>query len=188
MRRLAVRAASLTAALTALCVVPPGAWGQASGTVTGQVTVTPPSSSQVCATLDSTALDFGTLSFGGSGRADLPTTVTNCSSSTELLLAHGSDATAPSGAKWLLTTNLRCNGGNPPLNEYEWLTAQANPATGTSGFSGPLSKTDQDVGTAGGAFGAGQAKTYNHALLMPCPGSSGAGETFTMSVVFTVTF
>jgi hypothetical protein len=152
-------------------------FGADNGTVNAQVTVT--AAPAACITLSKTEIDFSTLSFNAAGSQQFwqalggPLTVTSCATSTQTLLARGTDA-AGTGASWTLTTTAVC-AATPVLDEYNLgLTTE-------SASQVYLSKTDASLVS----MTAGAATDYWPAIRMPCVGSSGAGQAMSMQYVFT---
>lgn len=197
MKRFALLAAPLVGALAAVGILAAIAWGDTSGMVSA--TVTAPSGGP-CLTLSSpTTIDFG--SGGGFSRDDSSTylqtvdtlgpTVTNCTASPERLFAHGSNATAPSPAPtWLLINND--TGVCSSTNVYGYdLGAGDYTNSNPPVYRVVLSDRQFGIQQFGGSPDALPAQStwdVHHRLEMPCVGSGGAGQTYSMSVVFTVTF
>lgn len=160
------------------------AWADSSGAVTG--TLTAPGGA--CIKLDSTAVNFGAApGFSTPSKATLVqgspnTTVSNCATSTVHILARGSDATAstPSVVTWTLTGSATnpCAVGT---NRYGYDLAGA---VAGKKFDKPLMAADQQLLDIAG----NGSQLMSHVVTMPCVGSSGGGQTFTMSVLFTATF
>jgi hypothetical protein len=151
-----------------------------SGGVTIEVDVEAPA--VPCLLVSSSHLDFGTLAFSTSdalSTASRDVTISSCSSGDEAVLAQGTDATGdgdPAGA-WTLSSA----GGNPcvaPIDTYGiGLTGDAGQgptvlqvSTGTSSWL-----------TLGAEASAPTTVDY----LMPCEGSSGAGQTMSSQITFT---
>lgn len=146
-----------------------------SGVVDAEVTVP---TSAACIELSTTTISFGTQRFGGQ---DLPATpeiiVTNCSGSDESLLARGSDATG-SGATWQLVDGAgTCSAGTLATDDFHLKLQRADTAALTV-----LSTNNKTIRP----LAAGEDGTLDALLDMPCPGSSGAGQTMGMQIVFVV--
>ena len=128
----------------------------------------------------SAAVDFGTLQFSlpnsTGALAGAPNmVVTNCSSASETILAHGTDATA-AGAPRTLTTVAQCGVSGTP-NQYNLGLRLP------SGGDTFLSTSNLSLGSIPPA----QGLTRTPLLRMPCTGSGGAGQAMNMSYVFTAT-
>lgn len=156
-------------ALAAIAVGAQPAFGDDVGTVSAQVSVAAP-----CLQVTPGQLDFGTLGFSQSN-ANLtagtrPVTATNCGSAAHLL-GHGSNATS-NGTTWTLdpTGDTIC----PDLNRY-------GQRIDTGPVSIPLTTQDRTLRD----LAAAEAASLNAIVVMPCAGSSGAGQTMTFSYVFT---
>ncbi len=155
------------------------AFSAGSGTINATVTA-----NGACLELTQASVDFGTLPFSTSGVTNNTNkaagSVKNCSGQAEHLLGRGTDATNDSGTKrWTLaeyTTDICLVG----TDKYA-LTANA-PSAGTQ----LVSSADRQIGTFFPA--AGDSETLNVGLVMPCTGSTGAGERENFSYVFTATF
>lgn len=147
------------------------AFGDDEGTVSAQVTAAAP-----CIQVTPATLDFGTLGFSQSqvsfASASRPLDVTNCGAAIGLL-GRGSDATSTSGAAWDLDTDgeLDC----PTTDRYVQ-------RVDTGGASVPLHDTSD---TNLRALGAGEVADLGAIVVMPCVGSSGAGQVMTFSYTFT---
>jgi hypothetical protein len=124
-------------------------------------------------------LDFGTRPFSTETshlQAQDYTSFANCSAQAEKIYVRGTDATSStSAATWRLTGALPCNIGP---NFYA-----LNIGNSTVGVN--LSTTDQLLA---GAVAVDSMMMLTGSLIMPCSGSSGAGERMTMSVIFTASF
>lgn len=155
-----------------------GGGGNDSGTVAADVTVP---TSAACIELSTTSVSFGTQRFGGENLQASPgITVTNCSGTDEALLARGTDATG-TGAAWNLVDDAAtCGAGTLATDAFHLKlnrpADEVDPVT-------QLSTDNKQI-----AEMAGGDTTALEALLdMPCPGSSGAGQTMGMQIVFVVT-
>lgn len=172
--------AVVAASIAAVALTPLVAFGGDSGTVSAQVTVAAP-----CIVLgaDSTSVDFGTKSFNTPTSnifGQSPTLIaSNCSGTTENILAHGTDATNGAGDTWTLYDDF----SNPcPIGLDRYQLSYGNLA---SGYGYPLLNDDKTVATG---IEAGAQHNFRLTLLMPCAGSSGAGTTMSFSTVLTATF
>jgi hypothetical protein len=147
-----------------------------SGTVDADVTV-PTSAS--CIQLSTTSISFGTQRLGSENAAATPSiTVTNCSGNDATLLAHGSDATA-AGVTWNLVDDAgSCGASTLAPDDFHLKLHRADTEEVTQ-----LATNNKTVRT----LGAGAEGTLDALIDMPCPGSSGAGETMAMQIVFVVT-
>ena len=127
-------------------------------------------------------VDFGTAQFQALGTTTVTVgtpavTVTSCSGGSQTILAKGTDATGTgAGATWTLATAAQCGPqGTPNLYNLglrlagggDTYLALANTSLGTLGANGTLTRTPL--------------------LRMPCTGSSGGGQTMSMSYVLTAT-
>lgn len=198
MRRSALNATALATAVVALGMLPAIASGTDNGTVTGTVTAPPPAGP--CIQLGTpTAIDFGTAQFGQNPPGKAGPAVTNCGSAAEKLFAAGSNATATNpSVTWSLYKNyyqgsavVSCTLGMG-LNGYQYYLSVRDSAGNGGGYmsgGGYLLLGGEQVGapTTQDSLPAGGTWTTTHALIMPCQGSSGAGQAFHMTVTFTVT-
>jgi hypothetical protein len=171
MKRMILAVALGTAALGAVCAVPSFAGG--SGTISASITAAAP-----CLTIGTSSVDFGTKPFG---TASTPSefgspgnsSVASCVGTQQTILASGTDAhSAASNAAWLLSPASPCQ-----ANAYSLILA---------------------VDTAGGLYLTTSPATLttiagnsSHSLslggVMPCTGSSGAGERMNFDYVLTAT-
>lgn len=149
------------------------AFGDSEGTVSAQVTVAAP-----CIQVSPGQLDFGTLGFSQSATspqaATRPLDLSNCGGSSQNIFARGTNATSTGGTNWTLEPN------QPDLCSTLDRFGQR---IITTVASYPLSLQDTSVASLSG----GQTSSVDAALVMPCVGSSGAGEVMTFSYVFTAT-
>ena len=142
--------------------------------------VTVPSSA-ACIELSETDVSFGTQRFGTDHvAADPIIVVTNCSGVTANLFARGTDATG-SGATWNLVNDATtCAAGTRATDDFHLrLSIPARPDT-------PIPLTESNT-VLPYQLGGGLSDEYQPLLDMPCPGSSGAGQTMSMQIVFVVT-
>jgi len=172
-----VGAVAATAAYAALPV-----FGDNSGSVTATVSV----SGVSCITLNTSSTSFGTLPFTtatsiSSGQSTDGVYATNCGQNSEDLYAHATDATGSSGADWSLidlgsggaTASNLCSSPN----RYGLYFVQS---------SQYLTTSDQELNAVPTPLPAGVPTTISSlAIFMPCTGSSGSGQTMSLSVVFT---
>jgi hypothetical protein len=150
-----------------------------NGTVSAQVIA----GGTACLTVPS-SVDFGTAAFLAAGTQTVTTgspniAVSSCSTATETVLARGTDATAP-GVVWTLTTTAPCPLAAPTTNQYN---LGLRPIGGTGTTDVFLSGTNGSLGTVA----ANTTLTRIPIMRMPCTGSAGAGQTMSMSYVFTAT-
>ena len=149
------------------------AFGQAQGegTVSAQVTVAAP-----CIRVTPAQLDFGTLGFSQSAAAPVADSralsIENCGTGSENIFAHGDNATSTSGTTWTLEPN------QPDLCSTPNRFRQR---IGAGSLSIALSTQDTLIAPVPG----GQTVSWTAYLVMPCTGSSGAGQTMTFPYVFT---
>jgi glycine rich protein len=144
------------------------------GTVGANVTVP---TSAACLELSTTAIDFGTQRFGAEKQPATPTvTVTNCSGLSGRLLASGTDATG-TGATWTLVDAPETCADTLGLDRYR-LDLAAPEWLGDS-LLGKLPSPFVDLAP-------GQSSDQTVKITMPCPGSSGGGQTMSMSINYLV--
>ena len=159
-----------TAAVIALLAVVLGAqpaFGDDEGTVAAQVTVAAP-----CIQVTPAQLDFGTLglsSAASTSGAARPLTATNCGAASSLL-GRGTDATSTGGASWTLVGSDLCSAPNRYQQRVD-----------TGPASIPLVTQDTTLRS----LAAAEVANLNAIVVMPCTGSSGAGQVMTFSYVFT---
>ena len=152
--------------------------GETGGTGVVDADVTVPSSA-ACIELSETAVSFGTQRFGSDGLVATPViSVTNCSGVDVDLLARGTDATG-NDARWhLVDDSTTCEAGTRAADDFHLRLRNAD---GT-GVPVSLTENNRQVQNVPSGLGFG----YEAVLDMPCPGSSGAGETMGMQIVFVV--
>jgi hypothetical protein len=144
-----------------------------SGTVSAQVTVP---TSAACLELSTAAVDFGTLPLGAEDQPGTPAvTVTNCSGLTETVLARATDATS-AGATWALDDSAATCAGTLGTDKFHLDLRE-------SATTVRLSTTNKQLET----LGSGSAVDHTARISTACPGSSGAGATMTMQIVFVAT-
>lgn len=147
------------------------AFGDSEGTVSAQVTVAGP-----CIQVTPASLDFGSLGFSSDSNnptgASRSVTATNCGPAGSVL-ARGSNATSTGGATWTLEVepSALCSAPNRFMQRVS-----------NGGASFALSATEN---TSIRALGAGEAAPLDAFVIMPCAGSSGAGQVMTFSYLFT---
>jgi hypothetical protein len=182
MRRIRVRKASVICALAGLAAFGVSAvpvFGADSGTVNAQVNAGVTACITTTTDAANSNVDFGTLPFNATGASVVSNgspsiTVTNCGSTTQSLLARGTDATGPS-ATWTLTSGSVCDTSGT-VDQYK---------LGISTVATPTWLTSTNLGI--GSQATASSTTYTPRLVMPCTGSQGNGQTMTMSYVFTAT-
>ena len=147
-----------------------------TGIVDADVTVP---TSAACIELSATSVTFGTQRFGTEDVPATPSiTVTNCSGSDETLLARGTDASG-NGASWnLVDAAGTCGAGTLALHDYHLTLKRGDTDEVTR-----LSTNNKAIRP----LAAGADGTLDALIDMPCPGSSGAGQTMGMQIVFVVT-
>jgi hypothetical protein len=176
MRRLGL----LTAALVlAALLTPAPAHAAGSGAVTGTVTAAAP-----CITLDVDTLDFGTHPFNkgssnyfGQGG---PVVVTNCGGATETVFGSVSDATSGELTWTPAAAASGCAGESPVTNQFLYIVSHDQVGHFLTGTDQELAEISPLEGENTGSF--------PQDFFMPCVGSDGAGQTFSTTMTFTVTF
>jgi hypothetical protein len=175
-----MRGAIVGAMLAAAAALAPlAAQGASSGAVTAQVVA----GGSPCITISSPSnlpVDFGSLAFSatpgasqGTGNPDI--TVASCATSSESLLASGTNATS-GNVTWTLAGTL-ANTCQNALNQYRLALRDQNQADLF------LTTTNQSAGT----LAANGTLTRTPRITMPCTGSVGGGLTMTMSFNFVAT-
>ncbi|TAJ99310.1 MAG: hypothetical protein EPO36_12360 [Chloroflexota bacterium] len=146
---------------------------------TGSVgaTVTVPASA-ACLELSTSAIDFGTLPLGSVDSPATPDiTVTNCSGLSETIYASGTDATGPAGAHWSLTdADAACAALTLGLDAYRLRLADG-------GVPVELSTSNKSLGSLSSGLGT----TDTARIDLACPGSTGAGTTMTLQILYLAT-
>jgi hypothetical protein len=143
-----------------------------SGAVSAKVTVASP-----CITITD-SLDFGVKAFSKTwappdSAFGTSSSYANCSAGSENVSFRGTDAKSQtSSATWTLV------GYTPNCGTNQYLLTVAKQGASSGDYA---LKTDQPLETAA----AGATRTLNLGLVMPCTGSSGAGETMTLQYIFT---
>jgi hypothetical protein len=182
-RRLLI-SGGLTVAIVYLVASALPAFGADNGTVSASVTA-----GAACITLSQTApVDFGTKDFstsaGNSAAGQAAGSITNCATQTESILAKGTDA-SNGATTWSL---VDATGLPTPVNPCDLASPNTNKYF-LSTFPGALSTVL--LSTTNKAFhslAAGASSSLTVAVVMPCTGSSGAGQTLNFSYVYTATF
>ena len=139
----------------------------------GPITVSVTAQAQACVTIETTAINFGTLAWGGSAERQI-SNVANCSGVTQTLLAQGANTT--SGPPWQLAETGTCP--TRPLNQFR---LEVDSIAGT-----PValsSTTAKSLGT----MATTPARTLDTLFMMPCSGSTGAGQTAQTTITLTAT-
>jgi Glycine rich protein len=146
-----------------------------TGTVNAEVIVP---SSAACLELSASSISFGTPPLGAINEEATPQiTVTNCSGVSETILARGTNATG-SDATWALTDAAAACDTTLGLDAYR-LGLDTGPAAGFIQLSTD-NKTLYQVAPGG-------APTQTAVIDTACPGSTGAGTTMSMQVIFLAT-
>lgn len=123
------------------------------------------------------SVNFGTLPFNAVGSSEVASgspdiQVTNCGTGTQTILARGTDATGGAGAGiWFLV-----DGAISLPNLYK---------LGLGNAAGTTFLSLSNVGV--GSHAPNVTTTFTPRIVMPIAGSSGGGQTFSMSYVFTAT-
>ncbi len=174
MKRRLISAGLLAACAIAASATP--AFGDEIGTVSGQVTPAAP-----CIQVTPPQLDFGTLGFSPSAASpeggSRGVSITNCGPGSQNVLAHGTYASSTQGTSWYLEpspTDLCATTNRFGLKIDTGTRIVELSITGALGGGAPIEPV-----------AAGQTAAWNALLVMPCGGSSGAGEIMTFSYVFT---
>ena len=136
--------------------------------------------SAACLELSTTAVDFGTLPLGAVDQLGAPDVdVTNCSGVSGTILARGTDATA-AGALWALTDAAATCADTLGTDAYRLALHE-----GVQGSTAvwQLSTSNKELLVVPAGFYA----PFEAAIDTACPGSTGAGATMTMQIVFVAT-
>lgn len=179
-----MRQRTLTALFTAIAMLAATAtpmFAADNGTVDATVTLATP-----CVTMDTTSIGFGTQVFSTPGNEVIATGnpqvgITNCGAADEVLYGAGTDAASAdpnNPAQWALVTQAIDCGNNTPNDSYALEVLNAN-------IDALLSTSASTLITLPGNAGS---LTIDHLIHMPCSGSTGAGQTMSMQVIYTVTF
>ena len=163
----------IVAAIASVCIVAATpSLALDSGTITGTVIPAAP-----CLTVDTSAVDFGALPFSDHDHTSVsrlsPIGVTNCYGGDESLLASGTDAhSSTSSATWALKAAAACD-----TNQFSL----------TLDLDGVVNQIllHATTATSLGRIGGGPGHTLSPVLVMPCTGSSGAGEHMNFSYIVT---
>jgi hypothetical protein len=172
----------LVAAVIAASAVP--AFTADTQSLSLTVTAQPPAAPCVeFATPPGTQVDFGTAPFStpsvpSQRTGNVAPRFSNCSTATESFLIVGTDATS-GGSTWALgEITSPCQ----PLNTLNLVYS-----IDTYGYAriGTTSTTLRNLRTGATTFVAGEAHDLGLAITMPCLGSVGGGQTFSLSVTLT---
>lgn len=172
----------LAAGLALAALVPAVAAAAPSGAVEGTISTPPPVSP--CILLDSTSTNFGTHPFQVTGSPDFrlgapATSITNCSGGFVKLFARVSDATSTESRDvWTPYTGANeCPSRG--LNRFTYRVAIGQLSSVLQGTDGrvPVYET----------VPSGSARSIEHAFVLPCEGSDGAGLAMTTTATFTAT-
>jgi Tol biopolymer transport system component len=146
------------------------------GAVSADVTV---AASAACLELSTTSVSFGTLPLGSTNAPATPgIDVSNCSAEPETMLARGTDATG-TNASWTLTDAAATCETTLGLDAYR-LGLDPGPL-------GSLVQLSADNKTLSDAAAPGAVLSNTAVIDTACSGSSGAGTTMTMQIVFVAT-
>jgi len=180
MRRFATLGALAFGVVWTVLVAGPTFSQTPDGTVTATVNV----NIGPCIAIDPTSFTYASSGFssGGTNTTTLPNTtkpvVTNCSNQTENILARGGDA-AGTGAAWTLTGGS-VNCVTQDLNTFRHEVKQ----TSTTDYMA-LTATNQLWESSVLSTTGNKTRTLDGRLTMPCTGSTGGGQTMTMSIFLT---
>ena len=148
----------------------PGSGGSDAATVGADVDVR---DSAACLLLATTQVSFGTLSLGDENKAAGPEImIKNCSGNTENVFASGTAATGV-GASWSLVESTETCADTLGLDRYRLLLTSIEFAAPIS-----LSVNPKAVTTLPADF----VSTETARIFMACPGSTGGGQTMSMSI------
>ena len=168
--------------LTALAAGAVPAFTADNGTVTLTVTAAAPASPCIeFATPPGTQVGFGTHPFStaaqvSTGLGDVAPRFSNCATVSESFLISGTDATS-SATTWTLAGGV----GNPCPTQGVYRLFYNTDNFG----SWPITKTNallQNLSNQATTFAAGEAHNLGIELAMPCQGTGGGGQTFSLSV------
>ncbi len=160
-------------------------FGAAGGSVTASVSVQQAAEACLLITGGPSSIDFGTLAFGGPAGAISATngalSVTSCAATTETITALGSNATGNGSpaAQWSLDVSSL----NPCQIGPNVFHMSAALGTGAALQNLTSSQAPATLGT----LTAQQTKTLTQGLVMPCAGSTGAGQTMSFTYGYTAT-
>jgi hypothetical protein len=147
--------------------------GPDNGTVNAQFSVP---TSAACLELSTTSVDFGSVRLGSENVAASPdVTVTNCSGSSESILARGSDASA-SGTTWTLVGGSVTCADTLGLDNYRMALESSSATVGLSTSNATL-----------GSLAGGDTSTQTARMWAACPGSTGSGQLMTTQITFLAT-
>jgi hypothetical protein len=155
-----------------------------SGTVNARVSVAAPCLTATVTWPSAPTLDFGSQSFttpaqpGGTSLNDA-VSITNCGSGSENVLVRGTDATTTtSSAAWQLqSTDATCSVG---ANKY-FVNTTIRDANGQKVYPATtLTTANQLLANIGTG-----SRSVTPLMIMPCSGSTGAGDSMSFDIVFT---
>jgi hypothetical protein len=146
-----------------------------NGAVGAQVTIP---TSAACIELSTTSVDFGTLPLGSTdARGNPDIDVASCSGVTQTYFARGTDAIGPGGAAWALDDSSAACADSLGVDTYHLtLKDGGSPTVWRLGTTNkPLMQVQAGV------------VPFEPTIDTACPGSSGAGTTMSMQIVFLAT-
>jgi hypothetical protein len=151
---------------------------------TGAVDATVTASAGPCITVGVAAIDFGTNEFsttaGDVTSESDPYDLTNCGDAPQSFHASGTDAqNTGATATWVLddSAGLDCTSST---DEYQLLLF------GTGAFQRLSSSVEKVVpDTGANPVAAAGSISVGNTLVMPCSGSSGAGDAMSLSILYT---
>jgi hypothetical protein len=133
-------------------------------------------SSAACLRISTASVDFGTLPLGSEDQPGSPDiSVTNCSEVSSDIYARGSDASGPSAAWSLVTSNATCAD-----------------TLGTDNYRLSLEQSGSEIGLGASnslleSLASGASGTHGARIFTACPGSTGSGSTMSMQITFLAT-
>jgi hypothetical protein len=146
-----------------------------SGTVDAEVTV---AQAAACIELSVSSIGFGTLALGAENAPGTPgIAISNCGDADATLLASGTNATG-TGATWNLIDSAATCADTLGTDNYH-----LSLATPLGASIATLSTSNKEVGTLAAAGSVDHVARISTA----CPGSSGAGQTMSMSINYLAT-
>ena len=153
-----------------------GGGGSDSGTVAADVTL---QAETACIELSTTSISFGTLGFAVEAAPATPdVTITSCSTVEIQVNASATDATG-TDATWTLVNDGSTCGGSPDLGTDQYRLGIGGPAFA----DGPVALDKLETSVAG--LEPEASATHTALIWMPCPGSSGDGQTLSFSINYT---
>jgi hypothetical protein len=167
-------------ALAALAVAAGPAFTEDTGSIAVTVTAAPVASPCI-EFLTPTQVRFGTLPFSratqpSSGLGDIAPTFRNCSTATQSFTIAAEDATSGQ-ATWTFAGGSAQTCPTPDIYRILYTT--------NNGLYLGISKPPEDLRntvTTSTEFAAGEQHDLGFQLLMPCQGSTGSGQTFSMDI------